>query len=431
MKYHFTLALLIVAALLCITPALGAEKYIGGTPEITAYLSGVNEFSPGQDATITVVIQNSGTSAVVFTDQGTLTPADVPTTAKLVTVGLSSGGSPINIKTDPQNMGDLPSPGITTASFAAKVTSDATLGEYTLPLTIQYQYLSNSLANQPTSETLRYQYTPVTLTIPLTIKIEPAVQIAVLRADAPDLVVGMEGYVNLTIKNIGYDDGTQATVTILQNGNSAVIPSDSSVYVGDFPRNGTVTCLYKVSVSGDAQQQTYPVDVEVTYTNTEGDTVTSAIDTVGVPVENKLSFTVVSPPAVITQGTTSVIAVEYQNAGTMTAYQAQARLSAVDPLSSSDTLAYLGDIPPGGNVTAQYAISAANSAAPGTYALDTEVRYRDALDNSQISDTFKADVNVVPRPTTAPVVQLLEIVAVIAVILGAAGYYVFVMRKKK
>ncbi|MGA9087325.1 MAG: S-layer protein, partial [Methanoregula sp.] len=64
MKYHFTLALLIVAALLCITPALGAEKYIGGTPEITAYLSGVNEFSPGQDATITVVIQNSGTSAV-------------------------------------------------------------------------------------------------------------------------------------------------------------------------------------------------------------------------------------------------------------------------------------------------------------------------------------------------------------------------------
>ncbi len=134
---------------------MGAEKYIGGTPEITAYLSGVNEFSPGQDATITVVIQNSGTSAVVFTDQGTLTPADVPTTAKLVTVGLSSGGAPINITTGPQNLGDLPSPGITTASFAAKITSDATLGEYTLPLTIQYQYLSNSLANQPTSETLQ------------------------------------------------------------------------------------------------------------------------------------------------------------------------------------------------------------------------------------------------------------------------------------
>ena len=271
----------------------------------------------------------------------------------------------------------------------------------------------------------------MSVTIPLTIKIKPVVQIEVLKADAPDLVVGMEGYVNLTIKNIGYEDGTQATVTILRNGNSAVIPTDENVFIGDFPRDGIVTCLYKVAVSGDAQQQTYPIDVEVTYTNAEGNTVTSAIDTVGVPVENKLGFIVTSPPAVITQGANGVISVEYQNTGTVTAYHAQARLSAVDPLSSSDTLAYLGDIPPGGNVTAQYAISAASGAAPGTYALDTEIRYRDALDNSQISDTFKADVQVVPRPATSALVQLIAIVAVVAVILGAAGYYVFVMRKKK
>ena len=431
MKFYNVVVLLILTAVFCITPALGADKYLGGAPEISAYLSGVNEFSPGQDATITVVIQNSGTNAVVFTNQGTLTPVDLPTTAKLVTVGLSSGGAPINITTNPQNLGDIQSPGTTTASFSAKITSDATLGVYTLPLTIQYKYLSNSLANQPTSETLQYQYTPVSVTIPLTIKIKPVVQIDVLKADAPDLVVGMEGYVNLTIKNIGYEDGTQATVTILRNGNSSVIPTDDNVYIGDFPRNGIVTCLYKVAVSSDAQQQSYPIDVEVTYTNAEGDTVTSAIDTVGVPVENKLSFIVSSPPAVITQGATSVIAVEYQNTGTMTAYQAQARLSAVDPLSSSDTLAYLGDILPGGNVTAQYTISAASGAAPGTYALDTEVRYRDALDNSQISDTFKAPVIVVEHPASMGLLQIPAALTLIVLILISAGYYMFVMRKKR
>ncbi len=431
MKFYNTAALLIIAAVICITPALGADKYLGGTPEITAYISGVNEFSPGQDATITVVIQNSGTNAAVFIDQSKLTRDDLPTTAKLVTAGLSSGGAPINITTDPQNLGDLRSPGITTASYTAKITSDATLGEYTLPLTVQYKYLANSLANQPTSQIIQDQYTPVTVTIPLTIKIKPVVQIDVLNADAPDLVVGMEGYVNLTIKNIGYEDGKQATVTIKRHGDSAVIPTDDNVYIGDFPRDGVVTCLYKVAVSSDAQQQSYPIDVDVTYTNAEGDTVTSAIDTVGVPVENKLSFVVLSPPAVVTQGASGVITVVYQNTGSVTAHQAQARLSAVDPLSSSDTNAYLGDIPPGGNVTAQYAITAASGAAPGTYALDTEVRYRDALDNSQISDTFKADVTVIPRPATSALVQLLEIVAVVAVILAAAGYYVLVVRKKK
>ena len=195
----------------------------------------------------------------------------------------SRPGAPINITTDSQNLGDIPSPGLTTASYTAKITSDATLGEYTLPLTVHTKYLSNSLANQPTSETIQDQYTPVTVTIPLTIKIKPVVQIDVLNADAPDLVVGMEGYVNLTIRNIGYEDGKQATVTIKRHGDSAVIPTDDNVYIGDFPRDGIVTCLYKVAVSSDAQQQSYPIDVDVTYTNAEGDTVISAIDTVGVP----------------------------------------------------------------------------------------------------------------------------------------------------
>jgi hypothetical protein len=123
--------------------------------------------------------------------------------------------------------------------------------------------------------------------------------------------------------------------------------------------------------------------------------------------------------------------VEYQNTGTITANSAEARLSTYGPLSSSDTLAYLGNIPPGGKVTAYYTISVANGAAPGLYPLNTEVRYRDELDNSQVSDTFTADVQVNSQPVTSALVQILEFVAVIVVIISAAGYYVFVMRKKK
>src|SRR5208337_3628934 len=160
MRYHTTFALLLLVAALCVMPVLGQEKYQGGTPQISAYIAGTNEFSPGQDATITVVIQNSGTAAVIFINQGTLPQADLPTTAKLVTVSLSSGGAPINITSGTQTLGDIPSP---------EITSDANLGSYTLPLTVQYSYLSNSLANQPTSDQVQSVYTPVTVTIPLTI----------------------------------------------------------------------------------------------------------------------------------------------------------------------------------------------------------------------------------------------------------------------
>jgi len=431
MKSHTIIPLLLLAGLLCIMPALGQEKYQGGSPQITAYIAGTNQFSPGQDTMITVVIRNSGASAVMFTDQGTLPQADLPTTAKLLTVGLSGEGTPVNITTDAQNLGDLGSPGMTSAGFSAKITNDATLGQYTLPLSVQYIYLSNSLADQPTSDMVQPVYSPVTMTIPLTVLIQPVVQTDVLNAQTSGLAAGSEGYINLTIKNVGYDDGTRASVKILQHGDSAIIPTDDSVYIGDYPRDGVVSCLYKVSVSADAQQQTYPIDVEVTYTNSEGFTVTSAINTVGVPVANKLSFVVTSPPAVLTQGTSSVISVEYQNTGTITANKAEARLSTYAPFSSSDTLAYLGDIPPGGKVTAHYAISAASGAAPGTYPLNTEVRYRDELDNSQISDTFTAPVMVAESSATSGLSKIPVVLTILVLIVIGAGYYTLVMRKKK
>jgi hypothetical protein len=431
MKSYTTIALLVLAAICCTMPVLGAEKYLGGSPQVTAYIAGTNQFSPGQDATIIVDIQNSGTSQVLYTNEGTLPQEDLPTTAKLVTVGLSGEGTPINITTDAQNLGDLPSPGIATASFTAKITSDATLGEYTLPLMVQYTYLSNSLFNQPSSDEVGAVYSPVNLTIPLTVTIQPVVRTDVIAAEASGLAVGTEGYINLTIKNIGYENGTQASVKILQHGDSAIIPTDDSVYIGDFPRGGVVSCQYKVSVSSAAEQQTYPVDVEVTYTNSDGNTVTSAIDTVGVPVAAKLSFAVVSPPAVITQGSDSVIDVEYQNMGSITANRAEARLSTYNPLSSSDTLAYLGNIPPGGKVTAHYAISAASGATPGTYPLNTEVRYRDELDNSQISDTFTAPVTVAEPSATNGLRQIPVVLTLLVLIVIGAGYYTLVMRKKK
>jgi len=256
------------------------------------------------------------------------------------------------------------------------------------------------------------------------------VQVKVLDAQTSGLAVGTEGYVNLTIQNTGYQDGTQASVKLLQHGDSAIYPTDDSVWVGDFPRNGTVTCQYKVSVSSDAQQQTYPVDVEVTYTNSDGNVVTSAIDTVGIPVAGKITFAVVSHPAQVVQGANTIVNITYKNTGSVTASDAEARLTTYAPLSSADSLAYLGDIPPGGTVTARYAISAASNAVPGTYSLDTEVRYRDQLDNSQVSDTFTANVTITPKPPASPVIQVAEIAAVIIVI-AAAGYYLLVMRKKR
>ena len=427
MKQCTWLILLVLVAACCSMPAMGAIKYFGGTPQMTAYVTGFSEFSPGEDATITVMIQNSGVDIMKFTNSGTLQPDDLPTTAKQLTASLAANGAPLIIKTDAQMAGDLTSPDTITLRFNAKILSNATIGEYQIPLTLKYKYLK--VQNQEAGDSLQFLYNNVTDTLPITVKIKKQVKINMLDVVPENINAGTEGYLNLTIKNIGSEAGKKATVKITRNGMSPVIPTDSMVFIGDFPLNGVINCRYKVAISNDAEQQTYPLNVAVSYENDEGDQVTSATETIGVPVGGKISFAVTSPPATLYPGDTSVVIVVYQNIGTSTAYNAQAQLNAVDPFSSNDNGAFLGSIKPGEFATARYSLSANGQAVSKTYALDTKIRYRDSLDNSQVSDMFKADVQVVSRPS-GPAMLMVPAMVLIAAILVGAGYYVFAKRKK-
>lgn len=430
MKYSKIILLFLMLSLIGSMPVMAVNTYqLGTSPQISASISDVNEFNPGTDVTINVLVRNSGLSTVKFVTKGTIDRDDLPTTAKMVKVSLGSGSAPIIIKSDPQNIGDMQSQDLYPVAILAKILSNATVGEYQIPLTIQYTYLES--ADNDAGDYLQNHYRVVSETFPLTIKIKPQVKIDVLDAVPENLNVGSGGYLNLTIQNTGFEDGKKATVRILRNGQSPIIPTDSSVFIGDFPSNGIVTCRYKVSVSDNAAQQTYPVDVEVTYENRDGDIVTSGTDTVGIPVGGKLTFSVTSDPARVSAGSDNTISIEYRNNGVTTAYNSQARISAVDPFTSSDDTAYLGNLQPGETATAVYQIYADESAESKTYFLDAEIRYRDSLDNSQISDTFKVPVEVEPESASSGLESILPALVIIVIIGISAGYYLLVMRKKK
>jgi hypothetical protein len=429
MKSFKMIIVFLVLGLCCTLPVMGVTTYLGGSPRMSAALSGTNEFTPGQDASIKVIVWNNGVNDLKFVTKGTIERDDLPTTAKMVTVELSAGNAPVIVKNDPQSVGDIKSQGKVTVAIATKITSDANEGEYQIPLTIRYTYLASS--DQDATDILRYNYQKVSETIPITIKIKPQVKIEVLEGVPENLNVGSEGYLILKIKNTGFEDGRKATVKIVRNGASPIIPTDSSVFIGDFPHNGTVTCKYKVAISSEAEKQTYPVDVVVMYENRDGDVVTSASDTIGIPVGGKIGFTIISGTVQVVQGSQSVIQVEYQNNGTTIAYHSQARLSAVEPFKSSDDTAYLGDLKPGEKATARYQVSVDDAAVAKEYTLDTEVRYRDALDNSQVSDTFNVPVQVQAKPASGGLMQVLTAMGFIVLIGIGAGYYLLVMRKKK
>ena len=419
--------LLIFCAFL-IAPAMAGTKYMAGSPQLSASISGTNELSPGKEVQLTIVIENTGLNEFKFVQSGIVERDDLPNTAKFVTVALHAGNAPLVIKSDPQMLGDLKGASSVNAVFTTKINSSAAAGSYTLPLELNYTYLYQ--AEQYGVDTIQYTYKQVNESIEIPIKIKSDVSIDVQSATPEHLNVGTEGYLNMKIKNTGYEDGTKAIVKILRNGNSPIVPTDSSVYIGDFPSGSMVEVRYKVSISSDAERQTYPVDVVVVYKNKEGDFVTSRSDTIGIPVGGKVDFEVISPAADMNPGNKKVINVEYKNTGETTVYSAQGRISAVDPFTSNDDVAYLGDLKPGESAVASYEVSVDRSATTKEYGLDAEIRYRDALDNTYISDTMKVKVNVnSPAGMTAVLSNPVYLSIIIAGIIGIA-YLIYHFRKK-
>jgi hypothetical protein len=408
-----------------IAPASAGTKYMAGSPELSAAVAGANEFSPGGDAIIGVHLQNEGLNEFKFVQSGIVDREDLPNTAKMAIVDLGPGDSPVIIKNDPQMIGDLKGGTSTLVNFNVKIPRNATAGTYDLPLNVRYTYLWN--AEQYGTDSIQYLYREKNETLTIPVRIKPELQFSVVSSESVNLNAGMEGYVHLTVVNTGTEEGKNAILKISRNGNSLVIPTDSSTYIGDFPAGAAVPAMFKVSVSEDAVNKSYPLDVSINYENGEGDTIETDLVTIGIPVGDKVDFSVTGDPVRIAPGQKKVISIIYTNTGDVAVESAQARISAVDPFTSSDDTAFLGTVAPGESKEASFEIAVDGSATEKEYGLDSEVRFRDALGNSIISDPVK--VPVIVEGSTGLLGSTL-VLGVIAVGVIGGGYLVWRKRKK-
>ncbi len=420
------LAIGLVLICLIASPVSAGAKMTSGGPVLSASVAGSSEVSAGQTIPLNVIVQNSGLIDSKVVGSTIVDRTDLPNTAKSVTVGLG-GASGITVETDPQMVGDILGGAAAKATFNIRIPAGLSSGTYTLPLSATYTYLSS--AEQIGGDSITYSYRDVHATLPVKIVVKPEIVVSVDNVTAEALNVGTEGYLNLTITNTGAEHGKDAIVKIVRNGQSPITPVDSSVYLGDFAPGETVQVRYKVAVSSEAAAQSYPVDLVVSYNDADGLNGTSRLQTIGVPVGGKIAFSVVSEAPSIRAGGKKVLEVVYRNAGAAGVRAAQARLSAVDPFTCSDDTAYLGDMAPGEEKTARFEVAAAGSATVKEYALDSEIRYRDALDNSQISDTMKVPVTVTASGGLADLLTSPLVLALIAALVIGGGYLAYRRQK--
>ncbi len=427
MRWQHVPVLMLLLALLAVPGSAAGAKYLYGNPELSATIAGTNEFAPGAETGLTIIIANSGLNTHKIVGSTIVAPDDQPNTAKLTTVALKSNDTPFTIKTDPQFLSDIMGGASRTATFNVKVADSAAPGTYVLPLEVTYTHLQEAEEYGP--DTLRYNYQKKTETLPLTVRVTPGLRVEVLDVRSESLNVGTEGYVSMTLKNIGHDTANKAVAKVVRNGASPLIPTDGNAYIGTFEPGETVDVRFKVAVADSAEPQSYPLDVVVAYEDYEEKSTASRPVTIGLPVGGKIAFEVASPTVTLHPGGKSILEVAYRNTGAAKVYNAQARISAVDPFTSSDDTAYLGDLAPGETATARFEVSIDADATLKEYGIDSEIRYRDDLDNSKISDTMKVRV-ALEKKQGALFTNPVFLAAIAAVVIGA-GYYIFVYRKKK
>ena len=132
-------------------------------------------------------------------------------------------------------------------------------------------------------------------------------------------------------------------------------------------------------------------------------------------------------------GREGVLYVVYRNVGSIVAEDAVASIGVADPFETTDDQAFLGVLYPGDAYEAKYWIEVDSDALPKTYGIETEVRYTDRHGDTRISDLMTAPVTVVePIPLRERIrfTGYSVAIAVIAVIIGVSGLYIYKKRGK-
>ena len=143
-------------------------------------------------------------------------------------------------------------------------------------------------------------------------------------------------------------------------------------------------------------------------------------------VEEEPYFKISNVESDLKAGDENTINVTYTNTGEQVARECIARISVVDPFTTTDDQSYLGDMNPGESKTAVFDVNVADDATIKDYSISSEIKYKDIHDESQYSDNLKVPVNVNPAE------EMNASVAVgFVVLVGIIGTPVYLIKKKK
>ena len=413
----------ILIGLLIVGPVSAGETFIWSEPSLAATITGSNEFYPGNNYQIEVLIENKAEDTEeILSPYPQIVPVP-PSTALGTDTTLLPGDSPAEIKSGTYMVGDIPKGESVTVEFTIYIPEETAAGKYNLLLVTNSDYLSYGY--MATESEIRYDYGNSVNKINLPITVKGKIIPSVISIDFENLDSGKQGYIDITFKNTGYSKGRNAGAMLTLSPSSPVSIEDGSVFIGDIAPGQTKTARFKVQVSSNVDSGDYPAEFLIEYTDEYGNPALSDEVTVGISPGSGPKFTVESGEISVSPGETRKIQVTYKNTGDATAYDASARITAKTPFTAISDSAILGEIAPGQTKTAEYTLSLDRGAIIKPYGLSSEVKYYDELDNLCLSDELKVEISAVDKLDIVTAVTNPVVVAVILALVLFGIYYIY------
>jgi hypothetical protein len=384
----------LLVGLLVVASAGTAVASTEGSPDLSVHLPD-NRVGPGEQTTLDLVLLNGGT----IEDGGPPNEEARVTTARDVTVEVSAGDAPLEIKTDTQPVGNVPEGRVGPVQFAISVDESAEPGRYEVPVTVSYRYTSQTVSRASTGTVLApHECEEETIERTVTIVVEERARFETVDAST-DAAVGESGTVSLTLENVGAAAAAEARVAL--ESEDGVLTFDRSptarVFVGDWAPGERRT----VTVEGQfaARSGVRPVPVSATVMFRDDDGVSAVSDPVifGITPREQ-SFALEDVTSTLAVGDKGTLQGVVRNTGESVVRNAVVALETESTnVVPVETEFAIGDLGPDETATFAFNAEVTDSADAGPRQLSVTVRYRDTNDEVRRSDSLDARVDVGPR----------------------------------
>jgi len=224
----------------------------------------------------------------------------------------------------------------------------------------------------------------------------------------------------VVLRNDGLSRADEVTVAINCSSPGITQKTPSTFHSGSLQKGESVPIDMVFATDKNTPSGISRVCLTLTYANPDG-SVTTQNEVIGINIKGKARIGIASlsmDPVRIRKGDQVSLIIRLENTGTDNANSVKASIDL--PMSGSKD-AYVGKIEPDNDAPAVFILQAGN---PGTYPYNLTVRYEDDYGVQTWSETLRMTVN--DGDSTGLIVAIL----LVLILVGAGGYWYFVLRKK-